>query len=130
MCLPPFRQNPKVDLLTMVFASSQFAFFFLLTATLYWACQGRWRWQNALLLVANYVFYGWWSWRFLPILLAMSCVSFGGARFIERAANPVTKKRWLTATLILLGATLAQVLQFFPFHFECDGFLGRPRIPF
>lgn len=34
------------------------------------------KWQNALLLVASYVFYGWWSWKFLLLLMLSTSLDF------------------------------------------------------
>ena len=52
----------------MLFTTSTFAIFFVLTYALYVSL--RYRQQNVLLLIASYVFYGWWDWRFLPLLVA------------------------------------------------------------
>ncbi|HEX6430320.1 MAG TPA: MBOAT family O-acyltransferase [Niastella sp.] len=39
---------------------------------MYWfVCSKSLRWQNVLVLVASYFFYGWWSWKFM-ILLGIS----------------------------------------------------------
>ena len=57
----------------MLFNSAAFAVFLLITYAAYWGAQGRLRLQNAVLLVAAYVFYGWWDWRFV-ILLFLNCI--------------------------------------------------------
>jgi D-alanyl-lipoteichoic acid acyltransferase DltB (MBOAT superfamily) len=65
------------------------------------------RWPMWLLLLASLVFYGWWDWRFLPLLLA----SMGGNHLVAgrmlAAAGPIVAKRWLTigviANLVVLG---------------------------
>ena len=44
----------------MLFNSTVFAFFFVAVFFAYWALPSR-RAQNFLLLVASYVFYGWWD---------------------------------------------------------------------
>lgn len=35
--------------------------------------------QNALLLAASYIFYGWWDWRFLILIIITTLSSFGSA---------------------------------------------------
>ncbi len=55
----------------MVFNSPEFAVFFAIFLALYWAVPHRA--QNRLLLLAGYVFYGWWNVRFL-YLIALSTV--------------------------------------------------------
>ena len=44
----------------------------------------RTRAQNAFLLVASYVFYGWWDYRFCSLLLISTVVDYFCARGIER----------------------------------------------
>ncbi len=47
----------------MLFNSPTFLVFFLIVFALYWGVRARVP-QNVLLLVASYVFYGAWSWKF------------------------------------------------------------------
>lgn len=56
----------------MVFNSYSFALFFLVVLGLYRLL--RHRQQNALLLLASYVFYGAWDWRFLSLILVSTAV--------------------------------------------------------
>ena len=58
----------------MNFVSNTFLVFFAVVAGFYWILPHRL--QNRLLLVASYVFYGWWDWRFLGLLLVSSLVDF------------------------------------------------------
>jgi alginate O-acetyltransferase complex protein AlgI len=55
----------------VVFNSPEFAVFFAAVFVLYWSLTHRA--QNRLLLLAGYVFYGWWNVRFL-YLIALSTV--------------------------------------------------------
>lgn len=51
--------------------------FFLLLAVVLALCRVLpFRAQNALLLVASYVFYGWWDWRFLSLLFASTVLDY------------------------------------------------------
>ena len=101
----------------MLFHTFTFWTFFAVVASLY--AMLRHRGQNALLLVAGYVFYGWWDWRFL-ILIALSTITdyFVGAR-IHSATDDPSRKRWLMVSLVFnigllgifkyLGFAVAQV---------------------
>ncbi len=60
----------------MLFNSVEFAFFLLIVFTVYWLARSSWRIQNPLLLVASYVFYGWWDWRFLLLLIFISLFNY------------------------------------------------------
>lgn len=51
----------------MLFNSVEFFIFFFIVLVLYYSL--RHRWQNRMLLVASYFFYGWWDWRFLSLIL-------------------------------------------------------------
>jgi len=56
----------------MLFNSFEFLVFLPVVWLLYWYGLSRnLKGQNILLLISSYVFYGWWSWKFL-ILLALN----------------------------------------------------------
>lgn len=53
----------------MLFNSLEFAFFLPVVLCLYWLLPSdNKNYRNALLLIASYVFYGWWDWRFLGLI--------------------------------------------------------------
>ena len=89
----------------MLFHTFTFWTFFAVVASLY--AMLKHRGQNALLLVAGYVFYGWWDWRFL-ILIALSTVTdyLVGAR-IHRSTQEPARKRWLVVSLVFNIGLLA-----------------------
>jgi D-alanyl-lipoteichoic acid acyltransferase DltB (MBOAT superfamily) len=58
----------------MAFNSFVFAVFLPLVIGLYWLMRRSTVAQNWMLLVASYVFYGWWDWRFLTLLFASTLV--------------------------------------------------------
>jgi len=66
----------------MVFNSLVFLVFFVVVYAAYRALPHRG--QNWLLLVASYVFYGWWDWRFAGLLAATSLSSWGSGMLIAR----------------------------------------------
>mgnify|MGYP000853079144 FL=1 len=54
----------------MLFNSLDFALFLPIVFVLYWFVTARnLKLQNLLIVVASYVFYGWWDWRFLSLIL-------------------------------------------------------------
>ena len=59
----------------------------------------RSRGQNRLLLVASYVFYGWWDWRFLALLIVTTVVDFSIGIRIEEANGDRGKRSWLIGQL-------------------------------
>lgn len=72
----------------MIFNSFEYALFLPIVFFLYWFVFDRWmaqssnqlRWQNAFLLVASYIFYGWWSWKFLILIAFTSTCSYFSGR--------------------------------------------------
>ncbi len=82
----------------MLFNSYTFAVFFVLVYAAYWLLGHRN--QNRLLLVASYVFYGWWDWRFLSLLVLSSVVDYVVALRIADADAPQRRRAWLMLSLI------------------------------
>ena len=61
----------------MLFNSPEFLVFLPIVFGLYWFVTPRHlRAQNLLLLVASYVFYGWWDWRFLGLIALSTLADF------------------------------------------------------
>lgn len=91
----------------MLFHTLDFALFLLAVGPLYLLLQRSLRAQNALLLVASYVFYGWWDWRFTPLLLLSTAIDYSVGLALARSRAPRTRNLLLlascTANLALLG---------------------------
>ena len=68
----------------MVFNSIQFLVFLPIVFLLYWLVFKPLKWQNVLIVVASYVFYGWWDWRFLSLIAFTSVCSYASGVLIER----------------------------------------------
>lgn len=61
----------------MLFNSLDFAIFLPIVSILYWfVTQKHLKLQNALIVVASYVFYGWWDWRFLSLIIFSTVVDY------------------------------------------------------
>ena len=87
------------ELRPMLFNSLEFLVFFAVVFALY--CALNLRWQNRMLLLASYVFYGWAEPKFV-VLMALTTIAdyFIGIR-IDDSATPLDRKRWLTASIVL-----------------------------
>ena len=84
----------------MLFNSPEFLLFLPIVFGLYWFVTKRsLKAQNLLLLVASYVFYGWWDWRFLGLIALSTIVDFLVGIRIEEAPDKARKKRWLWVSL-------------------------------
>lgn len=78
----------------MLFFSIEYLFFLPIVFLIYWAIGYAWindllklRLQNAFVVVASYVFYAWWDWRFLGLLFGMSLFSWLSGRMIAKCQN-------------------------------------------
>lgn len=74
----------------MLFNSIDFAIFLPIVFILFWlAAKYSLKLQNWILLIASYLFYGWWDWRFLSLLAFSSMLDFyvGRALYREEKIN-------------------------------------------
>ncbi|MEZ5341245.1 MAG: hypothetical protein R2706_07320 [Acidimicrobiales bacterium] len=81
----------------MTFNSMQFVFFFAAVLFVYWQLPHKA--QNRFLLVASYVFYGWWDWRFLGLLFISTAVDFWVSRDLGRIEEAQRRKRILVVSM-------------------------------
>ena len=103
----------------MLFNSFEFALFLPTVFVLYWVLPRRF--QNPLLLVASYVFYGAWDWRFLGLLLVSTTTDF----FVARRLGTERAARRRKGLLGLSFAVNLGVLGFFKyFNFFVDSAIG------
>ena len=79
----------------MLFPTVTFAVFFLIVLPVSWALMPHQRAWRAWILLASYVFYGWWDWRFVFLLAASTVVNHVLAVAIFRAPTLTLKKTFL-----------------------------------
>ena len=61
----------------MLFNSFEFLLFLPIVFILYWfVFNKKLSWQNGLVLVASYFFYGWWSWKFMGLLMISTLLDY------------------------------------------------------
>ncbi len=82
----------------MVFTSLQFVGFFLVVYALYRVLPHRG--QNVMLVVASYVFYAAWDWRYLGLLAASTVIDFFVARYLGRAPDGPARRTALVISLV------------------------------
>ena len=82
----------------MLFNSYVFWVFLAIVMVLYSVL--RHRKQNIMLLIASYIFYGWWDWRFLSLILLSTIVDFNVARAIGKTSSPRRRKSLITISLV------------------------------
>ncbi len=129
----------------MLFNSIQFAIFLPIVFLLYWfvfdrfISKSKWqlRLQNAFVVVASYVFYGWWDWRFLLLIAFTSFCSWGSGILIGNADSKKKAKTWMWLNIMLNLGILAlfKYYDFFVtefaelFNISTDGLLLKVILP-
>ena len=81
----------------MLFNSLTFLIFLPIVFLLYWfVFQKNLKLQNVFLLLASYVFYGWWDWRFLGLIIASSAVDYccGLQMAVHNKQSAVNSANW------------------------------------
>lgn len=97
----------------MLFNSIDFALFFPIVFLIYWfVTNGNQKLQNGFILLASYVFYGWWDWRFLSLIAFSSFVDYFVGMALGRQENQ--RKRNLLLW-ISMGINLG-LLGFFKYY--------------
>jgi D-alanyl-lipoteichoic acid acyltransferase DltB (MBOAT superfamily) len=105
----------------MLFNSIDFAIFLPIVFLLYWFVTNKnLKLQNLLIVVASYVFYGWWDWRFLSLIVFSTVVDYTVGRSLRNEEKQFKRKILLwTSILVNLG-----FLGFFKYYnFFLDNFI-------
>ena len=113
----------------MLFPTTVFATFFLIVFLGGWLLIRHRRLWALFMLVASYVFYGWWNWRFLGLIVFCTVVNHGFALLMARSAHPHMRRGILAAAVAVnLG-----VLGFFKYYqffvlsaYAFSGAIGLP----
>jgi len=105
----------------MLFNSIDFAVFLPIVFILYWFVTNKnLKLQNFLIVVASYLFYGWWDWRFLSLILFSTLVDYAVGKKLSTEENLGKRKTLLWISILVnLG-----FLGFFKYYnFFLDNFI-------
>ena len=117
----------------MYFNSLDFALFLPIVFILYWFVTNKnLKLQNALLVVASYVFYGWWDWRFLSLIVFSSLVDYTIGLQLNHTAQP-SKRKLLLWSSILVNLGFLGFFKYYNFFVDsfvdAFSFFGSPIQP-
>ncbi len=91
----------------MIFSSSEFFVFLAVVLGLLALLRGESARRNTL-LVASYIFYGWWDWRFCGLMFGTTAIDYYAARWIERAPTERGRRIGLVVAVVSnLGVLVA-----------------------
>ena len=128
----------------MLFNSLEFVLFLPIVFLIYWAIGYahisdilKLRIQNAFVVIASYVFYGWWDWKFLLLIAFTSFCSWGSGLLIGKATTQNKSMAWMIANIVVNVAILAlfKYYDFFVLEFgqlfgiDTDSLLLRIILP-
>ena len=98
----------------MLFNSLEFLIFLVVVYAAYRVLP--FRAQNWMLLVASYVFYGWWDWRFLFLMILSTSIDYWTGLVLDR--GKLSRRQMAipavflsSAALLLLGTDFSALLQ-------------------
>ncbi len=83
----------------MLFNSLEYILFLPLVFLLYWCLNKKLRFQNLFLLIASYIFYGFWDWRFLFLIFASTIVDYFVGQRIHNSKK-THRKSWLWLSIL------------------------------
>jgi alginate O-acetyltransferase complex protein AlgI len=98
----------------LLFPTIDFAIFFVVVFTASWLLRPwpvAWR---VMILVASYVFYGWWNWHFTFLLAASTVINQTGAVLTARLPDP-RHRRWAMVGTILADVGLLGWFKYYGF---------------
>ena len=97
----------------MLFNSLDFAFFLPIVFFLYWFVFNKnLNFQNALIVISSYVFYGWWDWKFLTLIVFSTFIDFNIGIQLSKTSSKSKRK------ILLWGSILTNIglLGFFKYY--------------
>lgn len=111
----------------MNFVSADYAAFLLLVFTAWWLERRHAVPRLLLLLGSSLYFYGYWNWKYVPLLLASTVVDYLLAGAIANSGSPRRKRLLITVSLVLNLGVLA-AFKYWAFFAENLALLGL-RLP-
>jgi D-alanyl-lipoteichoic acid acyltransferase DltB (MBOAT superfamily) len=102
----------------MLFNSLDFAIFLPIVFFTYWfVTANNLKLQNFLVLIASYVFYGWWDWRFLSLIIFSTIVDYSiGRRLGEE--DDKKKRKYLLWSSIGINLGFLGFFKYYNFFLE------------
>ena len=99
----------------MLFHSLPFAIFFIIVFILYLTLSHKL--QNRMLLIASYIFYGAWEWRYLGLLFVSTLTDYYCGLQIEKNNDKLKKKKFVYLS-VFINLTLLGIFKYYDFFAE------------
>lgn len=102
----------------MLFNSIEFLFFLPIVFVFYWFVFKSLKWQNLFIVIASYVFYGWWDWRFLLLIALTTVCSYISGLLLLRYKNDRHKSLIVCVGNVVLNLSILGVFKYYNFFVE------------
>ena len=102
----------------MLFNSIDFLFFLPIVFLLYWFIFRTKKQKNMLIVLASYVFYGWWDYRFLFLIALTSLCSYYSGLYIDRNENNRKVQKLISAGNITINLIILGTFKYYNFFIE------------
>ena len=112
----------------MLFNSLDFAVFLPIVFAIYWFFKNYLKIQNVILVIASYIFYGWWDWAFLSLILFSTILDYSISLMLQKQNHVSIRRILLFISLIVNLGFLAyfKYANFFIDNFvEAFSFFGK-----
>ena len=107
----------------MLFPTLTFGLFFLAIFALIWAVRDN-EWRKILLLLASWVFYGAWDWRFVALLIGSAVLNWGCAQLIANTpGEEVGRRKVLLTAGVIANLCILGFFKYYDFFLEQLGLL-------
>jgi len=102
----------------MLFNSIDFAIFLPLVFIIYWFVVNKdLALQNLMILIASYVFYGWWDWRFLSLIFISSITDYSIGLGLNKSKS-INKRKLLLSISLTINLGLLGFFKYFNFFID------------
>ena len=102
----------------MLFNSIEFALFLPIVFILYWfITKKNLSLQNSLIVIASYVFYSWWDWRFLSLIIFSTIIDYTIGILLKKEENKL-KRKLLLWTSIIVNLGFLGVFKYYNFFLD------------
>jgi D-alanyl-lipoteichoic acid acyltransferase DltB (MBOAT superfamily) len=102
----------------MLFNSIDFAIFLPIVFILYWfVTNNNLRFQNLLVVISSFVFYGWWDWRFLLLMIGSASIDYFVGIALEYQEDAFKRKALVFCSLFINLGILA-IFKYFNFFVD------------
>ena len=99
----------------MLFNSFEFLIFLPVVFTVYWALVKSQHARNTFIVLASYVFYGWWEWRFLALIIFSTACSFASGLLMSHYTQ---HRKAVAGGVVIINLIILCLFKYFNFFMQ------------